>query len=136
MNTLKISKDQFTRSPNQSRRGDAACQMWGVAGKSASNGSKSRSLPPTSESWPYRQPSGAGRLNNREVAATRTILPILFRLSRHQSAQSAGQQMHGPCDFFVSLLICCSCAWNPQPPGDGPLGRQRAHRREDAHGAL
>ena len=27
MNTLKISKDQFTRSPNQSRRGDATCHM-------------------------------------------------------------------------------------------------------------
>ena len=28
-----------------------------------SSGSKSRSLTPISESWPYRQPSGAGRLN-------------------------------------------------------------------------
>ena len=35
VNTLKISKDQFTRSPNQSRRGDATCHMWGVAGNSA-----------------------------------------------------------------------------------------------------
>ena len=29
VNTLKISKDQFTRSPNQSPRGDATCHMWG-----------------------------------------------------------------------------------------------------------
>ena len=69
MNTLKISKDQFTRSPNQSRRGDATCHLWGWLAKPPSSGSMSKSLAPTSESWPYRQPSGAGRLNI-EVAAT------------------------------------------------------------------
>ena len=35
VNTLKMSKDQFTRSPNQSRRGDATCHMWGRGGNSA-----------------------------------------------------------------------------------------------------
>ena len=87
MNTLKISKDQFTRSPNQSAPGRRYMPHVGWLAIVPSSGIMSRSSAPTSESWPYRQPSGAGRLNNIEGPNLPFLMTTILVIRYHEHGE-------------------------------------------------